>query len=293
MLMSMTGFGRGESSDKIHNFNVEIKSLNHRYNDIIIKMPKHINYMEENIKRLIKKNIKRGRIEVYIDLEYVDDNNIDVKVDIPLALAYKEALERMANTLNINEKITINHIVRMPEIVKTERKKDDENEIWLCLKEALEEALDNLIDMRSKEGNQLAYDIKEKALNIKNMVREIEERAPLVVVEYKEKLEDRVEELLNNKYELDESRLANEVVFFADKSSVDEEIVRLYSHIDQLTECLNSNESVGRKLDFLVQEMNREINTIGSKSSDIAISRLVVEVKGEIEKIREQIQNVE
>jgi len=293
MLMSMTGFGRGESSDKSHIFTVEMKSLNHRYNDIIIKMPKHINYMEENIKKMIKKRIKRGRVEVYIGLEYLDNSNIDVKVDIPLAKAYKEALSEMSNNLNLNKNITIDHIIKMPEVVKTERKEDDENKIWLCLEESLKEALDKLVDMRSREGNELSNNINKKTLNIKNMVEEIEERTSVVVVEYKKKLEDRVGDLLNAQYEIDENKLANEIVFFADKSSIDEEIVRLYSHVNQLIECLNSNEPIGRKLDFLIQEMNREINTIGSKSNDIVISRLVVEIKSELEKIREQIQNVE
>ncbi len=293
MLMSMTGFGRGESSDDTYNFTVEVKSLNHRYNDIIIKMPKHINYMEENINKMIRKRVRRGRVEVYIDLKYINDNNVNVNVDIPLATAYKEALENMRDNLNIDEDININHIIKMPEVVKTERKKDDENKIWSCLKEALDEALNNLINMRCKEGEQIFNDITKKTMNIKNMIEEIEKRAPIVVEEYREKLEKRVGELLKNQYELDENKLANEVVFFADKSSIDEEVVRLYSHVDQLFGCLNSNESVGRKLDFLIQEMNREINTIGSKSSDIAISRLVVDFKSELEKIREQIQNVE
>lgn len=293
MLMSMTGFGRGESSDDTYNFTVEVKSLNHRYNDIIIKMPKHINYMEENINKMIRKRVRRGRVEVYIDLKYINDNNVNVNVDIPLATAYKEALENMRDNLNIDEDININHIIKMPEIVKTERKKDDENKIWSCLKEALDEALNNLTDMRCKEGEQIFNDITKKTMNIKNMIEEIEKRAPIVVEEYREKLEKRVGELLKNQYELDENKLANEVVFFADKISIDEEVVRLYSHVDQLFGCLNSNESVGRKLDFLIQEMNREINTIGSKSSDIAISRLVVDFKSELEKIREQIQNVE
>ena len=293
MLMSMTGFGRGESSDDTYNFTVEVKSLNHRYNDIIIKMPKHINYMEQNINKMIRKRVRRGRVEVYIDLKYINDNNVNVNVDIPLATAYKEALENMRDNLNIDEDININHIIKMPEIVKTERKKDDENKIWSCLKEALDEALNNLTDMRCKEGEQIFNDITKKTMNIKNIIEEIEKRASIVVEEYREKLEKRVGELLKNQYELDENKLANEVVFFADKISIDEEVVRLYSHVDQLFGCLNSNESVGRKLDFLIQEMNREINTIGSKSSDIAISRLVVDFKSELEKIREQIQNVE
>lgn len=293
MIKSMTGFGRSENTDGVHNFTVEVKTLNHRYNDIIIKMPKHINYVEENVKKIIKGKISRGRVEVYISLEYEDDSNIDVRVNVPLARAYKKALDEMTNELFPDESVNIEHIIKMPDIVKAERLEDDENEIWLCLEKALEEALDNVFEMRTREGYELSKDIRERTLKIKKMIESIEKRAPIVVLEYKEKLKERVEELLDNEYKLDESKLANEIAFYADKSSITEEIVRLYSHINQLLECLDSIEPVGRKLDFLIQEMNREINTIGSKSSDIEIGKTVVEVKSELEKVREQIQNVE
>lgn len=293
MIKSMTGFGRSENTDGVHNFTVEVKTLNHRYNDTIIKMPKHINYVEENVKKIIKGKISRGRVEVYISLEYEDDSNIDVKVNVPLARAYKRALDEMTNELFSDEKVTIEHIIRMPDVIKTKRLEDDENQIWLCLERALEEALDNTVEMRIREGHELSKDIRERTLKIKKMIESIEKRAPLVVLEYKEKLKERVEELLDNEYKLDESKLANEVAFYADKSNITEEIVRLYSHTNQLFECLDSIEPVGRKLDFLIQEMNREVNTIGSKSSDIEIGKTVVEVKSELEKVREQIQNVE
>jgi len=293
MIKSMTGFGRSENTDGVHNFTIEVKTLNHRYNDIIIKMPKHINYVEENVKKVIREKINRGRVEVYISLEYEDDRNIDVRVNVPLARAYKKALDEMTNELFPDESVNIEHIIKMPDIVKAERLEDDENEIWLCLEKALEEALDNVFEMRTREGYELSKDIRERTLKIKKMIESIEKRAPIVVLEYKEKLKERVEELLDNEYKLDESKLANEVAFYADKSNITEEIVRLYSHINQLLECLDSIEPVGRKLDFLIQEMNREINTIGSKSSDIEIGKTVVEVKSELEKVREQIQNVE
>ncbi len=293
MIKSMTGFGRGEFSDGVYSFTVEIKTLNHRYNDIIVKMPKHINYVEENIKKIIKKVINRGRVEVYIALEYNQDVNIKVKVNTELAKSYKMALEDIVNELELNEKVTLENIIKMPDIIKTDKIEDDEEQIWLCLQTALKEALDNVIEMRIKEGEELARDIKERTIKIKGMIDSIKERSPLVVEEYRIKLKERVEELLNNEYKIDEGKLENEVVFYADRSNITEEIIRFYSHISQLLDCLNSEEIVGRKLDFLIQEMNREVNTIGSKSSDIFIGKTVVEIKSELEKIREQIQNIE
>ena len=293
MVKSMTGFGRGEFSDGVYSFIVEIKTLNHRYNDIIVKMPKHINYLEENIKKVIKKDIIRGRVEVYITLEYIQDVNINVKVNTELAKSYKMALEDLVNELELNEKVTLENIIKMPDIIKTEKAEDNEEQIWLCLQTALKEALDNVIEMRMREGKELTKDIRERAIEIEGMIDSIKERSPLVVEEYRVKLKERVEELLNNEYKIDEGKLENEVVFYADRSNITEEIIRFYSHISQLLDCLNSEEIVGRKLDFLIQEMNREVNTIGSKSSDIFIGKTVVEIKSELEKIREQIQNIE
>lgn len=293
VIKSMTGFGRGEYSDGVYSFTVEIKTLNHRYNDIIVKMPKHINYVEENIKKLIKKSINRGRVEVYITLEYIEDGNIKVKVNSELAKSYKMALEDIVNELELDEKVTLENIIKMPDVIRTDRMEDDEEQIWLCLKTALKEALDNVVEMRIREGKELVKDIKERTIKIEQMIDSIKERSPLVVEEYRVKLKERVDELLNNEYKLDDCKLENEVVFYADRSNITEEIIRFYSHISQLLGCLNSEESVGRKLDFLIQEMNREVNTIGSKSSDIFIGKTVVEIKSELEKIREQIQNIE
>ncbi|KPU28281.1 hypothetical protein TR13x_02800 [Caloranaerobacter sp. TR13] len=293
MIKSMTGFGRGESRDNIRHFIVEIKSVNHRYNDIIIKMPKHLNYIEDRIRKHIKSKISRGRVEVYINLEYIDESGIKVQVDLPLAKSYKEAVEILNENLYIKDKITIDLIAKFPDVIRVEKKEDDEDEVWNCLKNGLEEALNKLIEMRIREGQELAKDIRLRAKNIVDIVKTIETRSPEVVLEYKNKLRNRIEELLGESYELDESRLANEVAFFADKGNIDEEIVRLYSHVNQLISTLDVDVPVGRKLDFLIQEMNREANTIGSKASDIVITNKVVELKSEIEKIREQIQNIE
>ncbi len=293
MIRSMTGFGRGESSDDFRKFTVEIKSLNHRYIDMIIRMPKHLNYLEENIKKLIKSKVTRGRIEVYISLENIEETNLNVKANLPLARSYKDALESLRNELQINDQISLEMLSKFPDILSVEKREDDEDEVWNCLERGFKDALDKMIDMRVLEGKELARDIKERGITVNTILEGIETRSPIIVSEYKDKLWNRIDELLGGKYDIDESILANEVAIFADKSNINEEIVRLHSHIRQLIETLDSNESVGRKLDFLAQEMNREANTIGSKVGDIEITNMVVEIKSELEKIREQIQNIE
>lgn len=289
----MTGFGRGEMNDGVRNFTVEIKSVNHRYNDTLVKMPKHIGYLEENIKKQIRNVVNRGRVEVYINLEYVSEGEVEVKVDLPLAKSYKNAVDILCEEIGLKNDISVELFTRFPDILKTKKREEDEDEVWLCLNKAVDMALTNLIMMRTEEGQRLSKNIKLKLLNIKEIVKEIEKRSPAIVMEYKEKLWNRIEELLEEKYEIDENKLANEVAFYADRSSIDEEIVRLYSHISQFIDTLESDDTVGRKLDFLVQEMNREVNTIGSKVGDINITNYVVELKSEMEKIREQIQNIE
>ncbi|WP_429080582.1 YicC/YloC family endoribonuclease [Brassicibacter mesophilus] len=293
LIRSMTGFGRGENTDSLRSFTVEIKSVNHRYNDIIVKMPKHLNYLEESIKKLIRNKVTRGRVEIYISLEYISQSDIEVKVDIPLATSYKKAIDVLCNELHIENNINIELLTRFPDVLKTQKREEDEDEIWACLKLAIEDSLNRLISMRIEEGKELANDIILKVKSIESMVKQIEERSPEVVLEYKTKLSNRIKELLEEKYEIDENKLANEVAYFADKCSINEEIVRLYSHINQMVKSLEADVPVGRKLDFLVQEMNREVNTIGSKVGDIDITNKVVDIKSELEKIREQIQNIE
>lgn len=293
MIKSMTGFGRGEVKSETHNFKVEIKAVNHRYNDISVKMPRHIGYLEENIKKIIKEKISRGKVDVYINLEYINDSSVNVKVDIPLAKAYKTSLEDLARELNLKDDIRLNNILGISEIVKTERKELDEDMAWEYLQEAVNDAVLDIMTMKTAEGEALKKDMIMRLKIIEKTVLDIEKRSPLVVLEYKEKLSERIKELLSKDANIDEERIAYEVVFFADKSNIDEEIVRLKSHIDQFINILEETEQIGRKLDFLIQEMNREINTIGSKANDIVISQHVVEVKSEIEKIREQVQNVE
>lgn len=293
MVKSMTGFGRGEVSNEFLKFKVEIKAVNHRYNDVLVKMPRHIGYLEETIKKVIKEKISRGKVDVYINLEYINESAIDVKVDIPLAKSYKIALENLTKELQLEDSVKLNNILNISEVVRTERKEIDEDLVWTTLKESLNIALENILAMRVAEGNELKNDILFKLENIERFVHSIEERAPNVVLEYKVRLKERIDRLLDEGTSLDEDRLGNEIVFFADKSSIDEELVRLHSHIKQFNTILNEEKLVGRKLDFLIQEVNREINTIGSKANDIIITKYVVELKTELEKIREQIQNLE
>lgn len=289
----MTGFGRGESIDGAYSFSVEIRSVNHRYNDIIVKMPKHINYLEEKIKAYIKGKINRGRVEVNICFEYIDDAALDVKVDIPLAKAYRDALDKLTDELNIEDDVNLCNLLNFPDIIKTERKDLNEDKIWNCLRFAIEEALNGVMDMRVKEGLVLKSDLETQLNSMYDIINKIEDRSSLVVIEYKNKLESRIKEILDIDCNIDEERLAYEVAFFADRSDINEEIIRLKSHIKQFLNSLTEKEPVGRKLDFIIQEMNREINTIGSKANDVLISNHVVAIKSQLEKMREQVQNIE
>lgn len=293
MIKSMTGYGRGEYNNELYNFKVEIRSVNHRYNDIIVKMPRHIGYLEENIKKIIKEKITRGKVDVFINLDYINDSAMDIKVDIPLAKSYKEALKELCQELNLGEDIRLHNILGLSEIIKTERKELDEDSALSCLKQAIFISLDDIMNMRIAEGEELKKAMISNLEKIESILTNIEERSKLVVLEYRDKLKDRINALLENNIEIDEDRINYEVVFFADKSDINEEIVRLKSHIKQFITILDEDTPVGRKLDFLIQEMNREINTIGSKVSDVLISQNVVEIKSELEKIREQVQNIE
>lgn len=293
MIRSMTGYGKGEYTNDLYRFSVEMKSVNHRYNDIAIRLPRQISYLEESIKRDIKSKIKRGKIDVYINLEYLKDSAIDVNVDIPLAKSYKSALDELVSALGLKDNIRLNNILHMENVISSDRKEVDEEKIKDCLDNAINISLNNIIEMRLKEGAELKEDIVLRLNKIEKNIVLVEDRAPEVVLEYKDKLNDRIKELLDENISLDEEKLSNEVAFFADRSNIDEEIVRLKSHIKQFYSILEEEDSIGRKLDFLIQELNREVNTIGSKANDEDISRIIVELKSELEKIREQIQNIE
>jgi len=293
MVSSMTGYGRGETKSDSTNFVVEMKSVNHRYNDIIIRMPKKLSVLEERIRKLIKSSIKRGRIETYISIEESGETDIKIAPNVDLVKQYYASLKEIKNEIGLKDEITLSQLTSFPDVFKVENEEQDEELIWQSLKPAINDALSSLIHMRKIEGSKLAEDIKNRGKKIYDIVKSIESRAPQIVKEYRDKLMDRVKELTDGTVEIDENRIAVEVSIYADRSNITEELVRLCSHLEQLNAILDESGAIGRKIDFLIQEMNREINTIGSKSSDIEISSAVIEVKSELEKIREQVQNIE
>lgn len=289
----MTGFGRGEFESNSYGFKAEVKTVNHRYSDISIRMPRYLNFLEENIKKEVKKIIRRGRVDVYISLDYLDESSLNIDLDLGLARELNKNLNVLRDDLGIEGKISVDNILNLADIVKIERQILDEDEIWEGIRLALNNALEDIMTMKKLEGANLQSDMLEKLKLIGTKLGEITSRSPRVVVEYKHKLEARINEILNDASLVDMEKLAEEVAFFADKSNIDEEIIRLNSHLDQYIVIMEEVEPVGRKLDFLIQEMNREINTIGSKSGDVEITKNVVDIKSEIEKLREQVQNIE
>lgn len=293
MAISMTGFGRGEYKDDNYQFLVECKTINHKYADINIRLPRKLSFLEDKARILVKDYIKRGRVDLYIKLDLLGSEDVNLKFDEELATQYVSILKQIKDKFDLVDDISVMNIAKFPDVIKTEEKEDDEDKLWLMLKVALENALLKLKEMRSEEGKKLAEDIQNRCDLLKNYIEDIEKYSYNVVIDYKEKLKNRISDMLENPSIIDESRLAQEVAIYADKSSITEEIVRFKSHIEQLKNTVVKNESIGRKIDFLIQEMNRETNTIGSKSSDLNITNLVVEVKSELEKIREQIQNIE
>lgn len=293
MAISMTGFGRGEYKDDNYQFLVECKTINHKYADINIRLPRKLSFLEDKARILIKDYIKRGRVDLYIKLDLLGNEDVNLKFDEELATQYVSILKQIKDKFDLVDDISVMNIAKFPDIIKTEEKEDDEDKLWSMLKVALENALLKLKEMRSEEGKKLADDIQNRCDLLKNYIEDIEKYSYNVVIDYKEKLKNRISDMLEDPSIIDENRLAQEVAIYADKSNITEEIVRFKSHIEQLKNTVVKDESIGRKIDFLIQEMNRETNTIGSKSSDLNITNLVVEVKSELEKIREQIQNIE
>ena len=293
MAISMTGFGRGEYKDDNYYFLVECKTINHKYCDINIRLPRKISFLEDKARNFIKNYIKRGRVDIYIKLDLLGSEDVNLKFDETLANQYVNILREIRDKFDLVDDISVMNVAKFPDIIKTEEKEEDEDLLWSMLSKALEETLTKLKEMRSEEGQKLDQDVLERCDILQNTIEEIEKNSYNVVIDYKEKLNNRISEILDNPSLIDENRLAQEVAIYADKSSITEEIVRFKSHIGQLRSTIVKDESIGRKIDFLIQEMNRETNTIGSKSSDLNITNLVVEIKSELEKIREQIQNIE
>ena len=293
MAISMTGFGRGEFKNDNYHFLVECKTVNQKYCDINVRLPRKISFLEDKIRNYVKNFVKRGRVDLYIKLDLIGSEDVNLKFDDKLATQYVNILKEIKDKFDLQDDISVMNVAKFPEIVKCEEKEEDEDLYWSMLKEALDMSMEKLTQMRKEEGEKLAIDTIERCDILANLIDEIEKYSNTVVDEYREKLNNRISEILENPSIIDENRLAQEVAIFADKSSITEEIVRFRSHIEQLRKTVEKNDSIGRKIDFLIKEMNREVNTTGSKSSNINITNLVVEVKSELEKIREQIQNIE
>lgn len=292
MVKSMTGFGHSQVNDQGYEINCELKSVNHRYFDLHSRLPRRYNFLEDRIKEELKKNLNRGRLEISVNIEKNHDMARNIKVDKGLAIAYHESLKDLADNLNISSNFKVVDIFRLPDVFNLIDEQEDPELIWQVLKKALDEAMDSLLEMRRKEGANLSQDILARNDYILHAVDLLEKKSPLVAQEYQEKLRNRIKDMLGNAA-VDENRLLQEAAIFADKSNITEEIVRLKSHIKHLNELMQSAEPIGRKCDFLVQEMFREINTVASKANDMEMSQIVVEVKAELEKIREQLQNIE
>ena len=292
MIRSMTGYGRGEYEEKGKKFTVEIRSVNHRYNELSIKLPRSMNYLEDKIRKSVSKEIFRGKTDLYVNYESHAGEDVLININYALADSYVEKLKSIEERYGCAGRDNLSLIARFPDIISVEKADDDENVIWSYLETALNSALIQFIEMRSKEGEALKDDILSKSSLLKTLVLKITEKAPLVSENYRQKLTARLSELLSG-VNIDEQRIITEVMIFADKSCIDEELTRLNSHINQLDGILLSGGLVGRKLDFLIQEMNREANTIASKSNEIEITKAAIELKSEIEKIREQVQNIE
>ena len=293
MIKSMTGFGRCELSDGERKFTVEMKGVNHRYLDVNIRMPKKLNFFETSIRSLLKQSVSRGKVDIFITYEDLSEGQAVLKYNASLAKEYMESLREMEEQFGLENDVRVSTLSRYPEVLTMEEQALDEEEIWNCLKKAMEGAISQFVETRTLEGENLRRDIIDKLDGMAELVEFIEVRSPKIIAEYREKLEEKVRELLADT-QIDDSRIAAEVVVFADKICTDEEVVRLKSHISHMKDVLLSDEAgIGRKLDFIAQEMNREANTILSKANDLEVSNRGIDLKTEIEKVREQIQNIE
>ncbi len=294
MIRSMTGYGRAQATVGTLNVTVELKSVNHRYFEFNSRVPRNYGFLEEKLKSFVGSLVSRGKVECYVSIENLEDGEVEILVNHGLAASYLKAYRELAerNQLDLRDDLAISSLVRNGDVFTVHKTEADEEKIWNAVKTVTAEAVAKFIAMREAEGEKLKNDVLSRADFILGKVAIVEERSPETVKEYNDKLLARINEFLSN-VQVDEQRLLTECAIFADKVAVAEETVRLRSHIDQLSQFLNSTEAVGRKIDFLVQEMNREANTIGSKAQDVTIARCVIDIKAEIEKIREQIQNIE
>lgn len=291
-MKSMTGYGRAKLDKNNRIYKIEIKSVNHKYSDITIKIPRSLSYLEDDVKKQIASNISRGKIDVFVGFENYSQADKQITINEELAKQYIQKFKKLAEENELSSNISITEITKLPDVVTLKEKDDDEEIIKDELLECTKEAINNFIEMRLQEGNKIKEDLKKRIDKVETMVNKISGYSTGLIEEYVVKLEERVKELLKTDI-VDKSRLAMEVVLYADKCSVEEELTRLKSHIVQFNNFLEVAEPIGKKMDFLLQEMNRETNTIGSKSGSLEITNLVVNIKTELEDIREQIQNIE
>ncbi len=292
MIRSMTGFGRGSSEKDGRSFTIEIKSVNHRYYETNIRMPRALIAFEDKIRKIIGEKVKRGKLDVFVTQGNYDKEDVEAYLNEKLADSYINCFRILKDKYDLRDDMSVAQIARLPEVITLKQKEEDISGAFEQIEQSLTEALQSLLSMREREGEKLLEDVITKCDLINELVEKVKERSPFVVCEYKEKLAQRLN-ALHKEVEFDENRVAMEVAIFADKAGIDEEIVRLNSHIVQMKEALVLDEPIGRKLDFIIQEMNRETNTIASKANDLEILSTVINMKSEIEKIREQVQNIE
>ncbi len=292
MINSMTGFGRFEGQVNGRGITLEIKSVNHRYTEFNLRITRGYSFLEEKVKSYITSKVSRGKIDMFISITEPEDLPADVQINHNLAQGYINAFKELSDKYSINNSVTVNELARYPDVLTVHKAPEDEEKVYADVIVAVDSALEGFMAMRKAEGERLKADVLSRAETIMELVSKIEKRSPQTLEEYKNRLREKIEELLGSK-DYDEQRIITEVAIYADKIAVDEETVRLRSHFEQLNTYLDSDEPVGRSIDFLIQEMNREANTIGSKVKDAEIAQKVVKIKNEIEKIREQIQNIE
>ncbi len=292
MIKSMTGYGSGERIGCDKKFTVEIRSVNHRYSDINVKTPRSYAFAEDAMRKTLSRHVSRGKVDVFLSVEGINGDSGEVFVNMDIAGGYHAALEKLRETFGISDPVSLRDLSRFSDIFTLQKAEEDTEAITVLIREATEAAVEAFTAMRKKEGEQLFADLSEQTDAMEVLVNELEARTPKIVSEYAARLETRIREILDV-VPVDEGRLLNEVAIFADKVNVNEELIRLRSHILQMRDFLKASEPIGRKMDFLIQEMNREINTVGSKSNDLEVARLVIDIKAIIEKLREQIQNVE
>lgn len=292
MIKSMTGFGRCEVSEAERKFTVEMKGVNHRYLDVNIRMPKKLNFFETAIRNLMKQYVQRGKVDVFITYEDTSESQVTLKYNASLAEEYMQAFKAMQEQFELDYDIRVSTLSRCPEVLTMEEQVVDEKELWGMLERAVVGACKQFVETRTTEGENLKKDLGEKLDGMLVLVEEVEKRSPQIIAEYRERLESKLQEVLEST-QIDENRIATEVILFADKICTDEETVRLKSHIVHMKDTLDMDEGIGRKLDFIAQEMNREANTILSKANDLTTSNYAIDLKTEIEKVREQIQNIE